>query len=362
MIAGFFQGTDITSTEMARACPVCGARESNHVEAVRFAPIDGLTPHEGYDVVNCLTCGMVYADCSVNEADWRTYYERSQKYRTTSLCDGLRAKHLAERILADDPRPRQVLDVGAGSGALSLFLPHVTGCEFDIPEGVYGVAVLSGVLEHVPDPGALLSRLRPVMGIGASLYIELPDAEGFRTTETSAPFQEFSVEHINYFTIQTITHLLARHGWRVTEYEHNATGQTTTLEVANLSVVADMLPPDYGPLVVRDYCMGSGDAWRTVRNEARRAVHGGAVLWGCGTFGQRLILELPSRDIHAVTDSNTAYHGRTIRGHPILPPAEAVALRLPIVIASTGYTDEIEAEARALGATDVRRLGVGVPA
>ena len=68
----------------------------------------------------------------------------------------------------------------------------------------YGLVLLSAVLEHLLDP---VQTLRDVLGTysmtGGLLFVEVPDVEGF-SAGAVAPFQEFSVEHINYFSAQSL--------------------------------------------------------------------------------------------------------------------------------------------------------------
>src|SRR4051812_19463684 len=45
-----------------RACPVCGAAERTLVHRKRFALPDNHPLSERYDVVQCTTCGFVFAD------------------------------------------------------------------------------------------------------------------------------------------------------------------------------------------------------------------------------------------------------------------------------------------------------------
>ena len=110
-----------------------------------------------------------------------------------------------DRSLRYAPRaPARILDYGCGSGAFLMQLKgldyELHGAEYDPHlldrltrlgitihdvatltedrwDGAFDHITLSHVLEHVPDPRALLKRLARWLKPGASLYLELPNAD-----------------------------------------------------------------------------------------------------------------------------------------------------------------------------------------
>ena len=69
------------------------------------------------------------------------------------------------------------------------------------------VVSLVAVLEHLVEPGAALHEIIDLLAPNGILYLLVPDANRFRD-HIDAPYQEFSVEHINYFTSASLRNLL----------------------------------------------------------------------------------------------------------------------------------------------------------
>ena len=76
----------------------------------------------------------------------------------------------------------------------------------------YGLVILSAVLEHLLDPLQTLRDVWQVLDDEGLLFIEVPDVEGFAAC-ARAPFQEFSVEHINYFSAASLASLAGAAGF-----------------------------------------------------------------------------------------------------------------------------------------------------
>jgi hypothetical protein len=136
-------------------------------------------------------------------------------------------------------RPR-VLDWGGDSGAHTPFrgtagVLHVFDVSghavvegasavgrSEIAAGAYDLVVLSHVLEHIPEPADLLADVRPVLGAGTVLYVEVPheplvaDAKGARGL---AARKKHWHEHVNFFTEAGLRALLHRAGLEIVDFE-----------------------------------------------------------------------------------------------------------------------------------------------
>jgi 2-polyprenyl-3-methyl-5-hydroxy-6-metoxy-1,4-benzoquinol methylase len=93
--------------------------------------------------------------------------------------------------------------------------------EFLATRGPFDVAVMLDVLEHMPDPGAILDRLHAAMRPNAQLVVTTGDfgsllarAMGRRWRLMTPP------QHLWFFSAETVTRFLARHGFRVHTVEH----------------------------------------------------------------------------------------------------------------------------------------------
>ena len=75
------------------------------------------------------------------------------------------------------------------------------------------------------------------------------------------------------------------------------------------------------------------------------------VVWGVGTHTTRLIAasRLAEANIVAFIESNARYHGKTLRGRPILPPSALNARGEAVLISSRVFQQEIADQIRGLG-------------
>lgn len=141
------------------------------------------------------------------------------------------------------PEDRIVLDYGCGSGRyasiglnrgwrylgidssldnIEYAMNHVTGGEFCAGDlnhpniqthGPFGMIYLSHVLEHIPDPVAMLQELRKHSAHGGWLYIEVPDA--FTCTWTRSHCGFANREHVWDFTPAMLSAIVKSSGWEV---------------------------------------------------------------------------------------------------------------------------------------------------
>ena len=176
----------------------------------------------------------------------------------------------------------RVLDLGSGPAIVSSYLKaahgrHVTAVDSDagrlevarsrgvdrtivgdlgVPDWAdqlegesFDVIILADVLEHLVDPGALLELIheRKMLNEGGFLVVSIPNAShegvvaelwggGFRYRETGL----LDSTHIRFFTKETFTELVERHGWFVRGLDRT----TRTLEQTELSVAGESMPPD----------------------------------------------------------------------------------------------------------------------
>lgn len=83
--------------------------------------------------------------------------------------------------------------------------------------GRYGLITLNKVLEHVPDPVAMLATAKRHLEDSGVVYIELPDAEA--ALEEGPDREEFFVEHFHAFSAASTAILAANAGLRLDTLE-----------------------------------------------------------------------------------------------------------------------------------------------
>ena len=110
-------------------------------------------------------------------------------------------------LLGLDPSPR------CAAAAKRLYDIDVMVCTVadlvERPER-YDLIIVVGVLEHIRDLDAAMSNMAGLLNPGGMIFAEVPDATEFYRWP-DAPFQEFSTEHINFFSAVSLRNLFARH-------------------------------------------------------------------------------------------------------------------------------------------------------
>jgi len=372
---------------------VCGGVERRTLFRQRFAEIAGGSLLTGYDVVACSDCGCAFADDLPTQTEFDSYYEGLSRYESPEragenpLFERDRAAAVADLITRFLPsRDARVLEVGCATGRLlheirGRGFANVSGLdpspscaetalrEFGIPvetgtlfalsrrEDEVDMVVLVGVLEHIRDLSGALSALRKVVKAGGRLYVEVPDACEFATW-LDAPFQQFSVEHINFFSQRSLENLLRINGFRVLELERLARPVTETSTMPVIAAIFEKTARPFGPWVrdestearLLEYIRRSKELAQSDVAVIDNLVESGdpIVLWGVGTNATRLLstTRLGEANIVAFFDSNPKVQGKELLGVTIRPPAELREMSYPVLIASRVFQDEIERQIR----------------
>lgn len=85
--------------------------------------------------------------------------------------------------------------------------------------GAYDAVILADVIEHLRDPAGALDRITHLTRPGAILYLALPDAGSRLARVMGVRWWSVIPTHLQYFTRQSLSTLLARRGWEPLELE-----------------------------------------------------------------------------------------------------------------------------------------------
>ncbi len=109
-----------------------------------------------------------------------------------------------------DPDPRSARHAMEKAGVEGLVADFMT----DTVSRRFALVTFNKVLEHVPDPVAMLRRARPILLPGGGVYVELPDGEG-ALAAAGPDREEFFVEHYCAFSALSYALLARKAGFRV---------------------------------------------------------------------------------------------------------------------------------------------------
>ncbi len=378
---------------MLRPCPICGGEERTILFRQTFSPFSGKSLISGYNVVTCRTCGCGFADGIPSQADFDAYYRDLSKYEyqhrdgAESLEDLARFRatvSILEPFIAS--REARILEVGCATGRLLGLLrdagyPHVAGLDpspscAEAACRLYGVPVrtgslqellddtsqvqvliLIGVLEHLYDLRPALKSLHQRLSPGGRIYVDVPDVSGFER-HLDAPYQQFSTEHIIFFSPTSLTGVLAMEGFRPLLFKQESRAHTGSSTMPAFWGVFEKTEPDPGlqvrdsetPTALEGYIQASAKAEKDLFRRIDGLVEADQPLlvWGVGTWTRRLLStsRLSSARIAAFIDSNPNIQGQTFQGIPVISPSELEGRNEAILIASWVFADEIERQIR----------------
>lgn len=200
------------------------------------------------DIYECPTCGCIMADLEFvhDQYESDSYYTIAFKKKEEIEAHwGFRWRHILRRLLRYTHKPR-LMDVGAGNGffvylarkefglqadgleisdaesayAREMFGVDFIRCDLAQVEGQYDALTSFNVIEHVPNPAALLAEMRARLKDGGHLVVTTPNPScihrrilGLEKWNMVAP-----PHHINLFTRAALEEMLRLAGFEVLDY------------------------------------------------------------------------------------------------------------------------------------------------
>ena len=302
-----------------------------------------------FDLYQCADCGLVQAPESLES----TYYDDYLMSTTFSIqlqnyLDGLVDEIVTQYQLQD----ATVLDVGCGDGAFMLpFVKrniNVVGIEpsersresadqrgltvypgyvapgVNIPGGPFTAFVSRQVLEHVTDISGFLTGIRENLAPGAIGIIEIPRLE--KALEDNR-FYDFFPDHVNYFTLDTLSTTLKLHGFEVLDL------RKTMYDEYNVAVVQLRQPHKFDAIVQQRIDLV--DQIETVFANSHAQGQRTAI-WGSGAKGLSIMTAMNTDNLDLVVDSDPNKIGRYIPANQycIHEPTELVSSNIDVVVIS----------------------------
>jgi SAM-dependent methyltransferase len=330
----------------------------------------------------CRVCGFVFnAAFEPGKVGYGASYDNSQNcsHAFAGHVSGL-VQHLVERR---GVRGARIVEVGCGDGSFLRRLVAAdagnTGVGFDLSyrgpaedlggrarfvgeqfgpgsgAGAADVVVCRHVIEHVPDPVALLrsvGRAAP----GARAFFETPDVEWIVRRRA---VWDFFYEHCSYFSAGSLAAAFEAAGfgavrvrrvfrgqylWAEAEAAPGTGPRTTARRGATLPALAEEFGAAERLLVGR---------WRS--EVERLAAGGGVALWGAGAKGVTFanLVDPERRLVDCVVDIYPVKQGKYVpgTGHPIVAPADLAGREVrAVLLMNPNYYGEVAAALASLSA------------
>ena len=228
-----------------------------------------------FNLVRCRRCGLVYVNPRLTESEPREIYEGTfgeslDPAETLRIAEEEKRLYedRFERRLAEIERysaPGKILDIGSQFGfflecargrgwesygvetarfsaeharrefGLDIFNGELAKANF--PDDYFRVVTMWHLLEHVPEPLALLKEVRRVLEKDELIGIETPNLESRRFKKLRDNWEHIRPhDHLYYFTEDTLTKLLNRAGFEVVSIKfYSDTGIGRALQRARLN-------------------------------------------------------------------------------------------------------------------------------
>jgi 2-polyprenyl-3-methyl-5-hydroxy-6-metoxy-1,4-benzoquinol methylase len=352
---------------LPRECPVCENTDVGLMFTQEFARIEGVSFLGGYNVVSCKECGIVYASNIPEQAAFDEYYVNANKYEhDIEQPDVITGKYeyLVQEIKRFTPdKTVPIADIGCarsevlrslrnlGFSDLTGIDPSVKNIEYLKSKGIngihatintidtsrqYEIVLFLAVLEHIRDLRKTLDILYAVTATNGMIIVSVPDMAVPASGEF--PYQEFSREHINYFTEVSLSNLMMKYGFHNVFFKKERGDIVGFFRKESKSVQKD----SSGEQRIQGYIDQSKEYENTIYAHLRQYSETPIIVWGLGTFTQRLLVKNVLKKIVLMVDSNPQYAGKRYGNVNIIRPDELKGHKEPILLAvSPRYVDAV---------------------
>ncbi len=379
----------IKESRNSRRCAICDENQNRVLFQPRFSGLALGSLMTGYDVVVCEGCGFCFADNVPDQTAFDIYYREMSKYEhqdrfgQPSEFEVRQFPELVRFIQKYIPDEQaRILEVGCANAGLLNSLQQsgyknllgidpspicaqnaeqlyrirvLTSALSDIKAepGSFDFIIMVAVLEHIQDLNGALQKIHDLLAPLGRLFIEVPDATKF-ISSPDAPFQEFSIEHINFFSQKSLENVMGIHGFTdvfstQVSYDQTDTYTGHTIRMVfqkhNVGDKFDLILDNDSETGLKNYI----DASRKVENRIHETINeliegqNPLIVWGVGTHTQRLMAtsQLATANIVAFVDANPNYQGKRLNNVPIISPKSLIGMGEPILVSSRIFQSEI---------------------
>ena len=386
---------------MKRNCEICNGSKNRKIYHQRFILPTQYYFHSGYDVVICERCGFAFADNIPDQAFFENYYKEMSKKtfyikskvfkkEKNSNYEKEMNKRLAysfDRFKKFLNKEDRILDLGCYTGELMKILKdndynNLIGVDpsdyaVQVAKQRYGIKVIKAsifddlkklgrfdfiiinhVLEHIKNLNEFLKKVKNMLNSDGKIYVETPDADNFFISQSNKylpehqeAFQQFSVEHINFFTKKSTNNLLSLNGFEKLQLQSKV---SVIAIVSSIWKTSEINKDETSFKKLTKYVKDSKKVLSVLQSKIIQInkKYKDVYVWGAGVHTQKLLAQtnLFKTGIRAFIDSNPNYYKAKLINKPIISPTKLAKEKyLPILISSKGYQENIKKQIKEMG-------------
>jgi 2-polyprenyl-3-methyl-5-hydroxy-6-metoxy-1,4-benzoquinol methylase len=349
---------------MKRTCAICSTTNKKYIYTQSFV----VTKSKlfSYDVTLCRKCGFLFADNIPSQKEYNVFYKNNSKYTyNKNIPLGLKKIYKDIFLVSNlflkmhfpelKKRTFKILDIGCSIGyILKLFkdvgfmstkgIEPSSSCK-SIAKKLYGIQVvncslaefqknekfdliiMTGILEHLCDLNGTLHKVYSLLNNDGLLMVAVPDVDKF-SKNPIAPFDEFSLEHINYFNRNTLSSLMSNHCFK------NIYSKSIEAKFYDSKLILSFFKKvtrkeknkkdNNGYFAVKRYILRSTKRLKVVNIRIDSLIDSSSkiVIWGAGSLTARLLAStgLSKTNIKFLVDSNKGLQGKKMGNMIISSP------------------------------------------
>ena len=374
---------------MKRNCEICKNRKSELVYTQKFVSIENKEINK-HEFLHCYKCGFIFISNIIFQKKLDLYYKNSNKYlylNQNIISPELNTLHtiffnivneyFIKKFSGKKYKNNYIFDIGCGNGnLLNIFknnkYTNILGLDpsktcslwakkyFNIKivtstiddyktNKRFDVIILASVLEHISTLNKSLIKIEKLLKNDGILVTIVPDLAEFGNI-MKEPFLEFSLEHINFFTKNSLSNLLGKYGFvsiRHKSIKSEYFGSFALDSICKKSKIkVNLCKDNIGIKKLQKYILMSQKMLKNVEIKIDKLVktQEPVIVWGTGSLTSRLLGTTKFRKMNILEfiDKNTSLQGKQIAGKVIMPPNYLKGKKSTVFVSSFIYGKEIK--------------------
>lgn len=207
--------------------------------AQNFPDENSLDADQGitFAIYQCQDCGLL----QIVQEPVYYYKDVIRAIAVSEDMKSFRSRYFADFVRSCGLRGKKIIEIGAGAGeymqimaendvqvyglehrresvmkaqdhGLRVFEGYIENSSYKIPQAPYDGFYIMNFLEHIPDPKAFLKGIAFNLADGAYGLVEVPNTDFILENKM---FSEFMLDHLSYFTKNTLRVMLETSGFEV---------------------------------------------------------------------------------------------------------------------------------------------------